>query len=67
MSYDHFKAKNNADMEAAPKKPAFKENQRYIEIIGDPCYRFKRISKEIFFKNPLYRRVFLHAYFFINA
>jgi len=36
-----------------------KKNQTYSPLIGDPCYRYNREAKEIFFKNRVACKVFL--------
>ena len=72
LSFDHYlkKGRNEGFSDDFLKSNIvnFKNStQRYIDIIGDPCYRYKRVVKERFFKCALYRRVFLHSYFFLKS
>ncbi len=45
------------------KKPGSKNpNVEYYDLIGDPCYRFKKIAKEKFFDNEYLAFMFLIYY-----
>lgn len=71
ISFDHYisKGKEAGIAEATLKemnviltvvsKRNISKKQRYVSLIGDPCYRYKREAKEAFFKNCLARRLFL--------
>ena len=65
MSFDHFtlKAKEEGystdDITSGTKITLQTKNQTYSPLIGDVCYRFKRESKERFFRNRIARRIFL--------
>lgn len=65
MSFDHFtfKAREegySTDDFTSGKKIILKtKNQTYSPLIGDVCYRFKRESKERFFRNRIARSIFL--------
>jgi hypothetical protein len=58
MSFDHFqkkaRAEGRSDEEINSMNITLKtKGQTYSPLIGDPCYRFKRQSKEKFFKNKV--------------
>lgn len=38
----------------------------YIELVGDPCYRYNRKAKENFFKNPALAYLFFKAYYILT-
>jgi len=64
MSFDHFLKKalsEDYSMSQILNEHIVLEDkgQTYIPLIGDVCYRFKRESKEKFFKDKLACRLFL--------
>jgi len=66
MSYDHFCVKARAEGYTEEQIEAgniilTEKDQTYNTLIGDPCYRFKRESKESFFIDRICRGIFLAA------
>lgn len=73
MCYDHYLAKGKqqyglSEEELLSTIVSFKKGtQTYVPLIGDPCYRYKRISKETFFRDFRCRRAFIHAYSYLRS
>mmetsp|Transcript_10332 Transcript_10332/g.10330 ORF Transcript_10332/g.10330 Transcript_10332/m.10330 type:complete len:96 (+) Transcript_10332:706-993(+) len=62
------KATYNKRMQELPddEKEILENDFKRYAVIRDVCNDFSRITKQRFLQVPLYRRVFLHLYFFLR-